>query len=129
MKDYAVPLKHNDLKSEERGSIGLAKVKLDRFIALETENCGELITNVLQGFGEKLLVNCVVEGELRIEVLDKSGETVEGMSAEDCVPITGDHLNAEVKWTSGKKITQFRDKPMRLRFIMKQGRLYSFKIK
>ena len=54
----------------------------------------------------------------------KAMETLEGFSSLECDPIQGDHLNGKITWNgnAGPK-TQ---KPVRLRFVLRNAKLYSF---
>jgi len=43
------------------------------------------------------------EGQLTVELLDADGKTLPGFACADCVPLTGDHRAAQVKWKGGEK--------------------------
>ena len=73
-------------------------------------------------------VNCDVQGKLLVEVLDKHGRPIQGLAARDCRPITGDHLAANVRWTSGMSIGDREDRRLKLRFTFTRGKLYSFQV-
>lgn len=114
---------------ETKSQIGLCTVKKDRFIALQAKKHGRVTTNNLQVFGDQLYVNCVTEGSLKVEVLDEDGKHIKGMSTEECQPITGDRIDVEVQWKSGKDFKSLSGKIVRLRFLLEHGKLYSFKMK
>ena len=75
--------------------------------------------------GKSLLVNVVTqpEGELRLALLDDTGQVIPGFSTQDCLPIRGDHLSKTVRWTGG--ITA-PDKATRVRFFIQRAFLYGF---
>jgi len=113
----------------EVGAIGLAKIKKDRFISLETSGKGELLTKTLVCYGSKqLTVNCEVKGQLKVEILDENGKPISGFTAEDWLPISGDQLAAKVTWKNMKDFWSIRGKKIKLRFLMDNGKLFSFKV-
>ena len=64
------------------------------------------------------------KGSLRTEVLDADRRPVEGFTLADCIPFTGDSTRARVNW-KGNLASQ-SGKPVRLRFHLDEGDLYSF---
>ena len=74
--------------------------------------------------GKSIFVNTVTikEGELRLELLDESGEVITGFSENDCIPIQGDHKRIQVKWTE----RPIPDNAVKIRFILKRALLYGF---
>jgi hypothetical protein len=91
-----------------------------------TANGGTLTTRPIQFAGAHLFVNADLDrGELRVEVLDRSGQALPAFTREGCAPLTGSGTKMPVKWTSGS-LADVAGKPVRLRFSMTHGRLYSF---
>ncbi|HIC35975.1 MAG TPA: hypothetical protein EYO78_14330 [Gammaproteobacteria bacterium] len=66
------------------------------------------------------------QGSLAVEVLFPDGRIQPGFSAKTCSPIRGDHLHHPVNWTQ-IDLTQAQQ-PLRLRFSLRQAKLYSFRI-
>lgn len=64
-------------------------------------------------------------GSLKVEVLDANGNPVPGYTAADATPITSDTLGTAVSW--GSKTT-LPAGPLRLRFDLTAGDLYSYTI-
>ena len=66
-------------------------------------------------------------GSIRVEILDFTGNVIPGNSATDCVPIIGDRISGAVSWKESKSLQQIQDTPIRLRFILKDADLFSFR--
>ena len=75
--------------------------------------------------GKRLLVNVTTRGEggLRAELLDASGQVLEGYSSDDCRPVRGDHHRATVAWSAGDTMP---DSAAKVRFLIKRAFLYGF---
>jgi hypothetical protein len=84
-------------------------------------------TRPVQFNGSHLFVNAAVDpgGELRAEVLDRSGTVIEPFSAARCRPMASDATRIEMGWT-GASIGDLKGQPVRFRFYLRDGRLYSF---
>jgi len=109
------------------GAIGLATLRLDGFVSLDAdESGGTVTTRPLRLDGSELHVNAnASRGEIRVEVLDASGDALEGFSTDVAKPLQGDKVDHTVAWQSAN--APWPDKtPVRLRFHMKSARLYSF---
>jgi hypothetical protein len=68
-----------------------------------------------------------VNGEVRVELLDEEGNTIEGGGIEDCQPITGDHLRATVCFGRRYGSCVMRSGKLRFRFHLKNAKLYAFR--
>ena len=126
-----------DLLGQEHGgrrlcgdSLGVAELRLDGFVSIQAgEREGALTTRSLRfAGGSALRVNADASGgELRVEVLTLYGAPVPGLTREECVPLIADCLDQEVQWRGGKRLAEV-EQPVRLRFLLRQSRLYSFQI-
>jgi hypothetical protein len=63
-------------------------------------------------------------GEVRVQVTTESGEPIPGFRFEDCQPITGDSLEAAVKWS--QPLSKLQGKSIRLEFWLRGARLFGF---
>ena len=87
---------------------------------------GELTTEILKYQGEYVFVNAdCPKGELAVEVLDEGGNVIPGYSAADCVTMAQDRTKYRIRWKTRDLLDLPGDK-IRLRFILKNGKLYSF---
>jgi hypothetical protein len=92
----------------------------------EPDGSGVLTTRVVTFTGGHLFVNADLrDGELRVEVLDANGRTVEPFTRERCERLTGDSTRHPVRWTLGS-LRDLAGRPLRFRFTLARGRLYSF---
>ncbi|MFQ6115231.1 MAG: hypothetical protein ACE5NG_14320, partial [bacterium] len=65
-------------------------------------------------------------GSVAVEILYKDGEVVRGYEKDNCNIFTGDELHHTVTWKNKPDFNHLRNKLIRLRFYLKQARLYSF---
>ena len=110
-----------------RGSIGLAKWKLDRFVSVDGPAEGGALTTIPIVFsGERLEVNARVKvgGSLSVEILDAAGHRMDGFEPSE--PFRGDHLRQPITWRGSKSVAGLRGKPISLKFNLKNSELYSF---
>lgn len=112
-----------------KGAIGLATLRKDGFASLDAGIKEGAVTTVpLDISGGCVSVNYAAHGgSLRVEVLDEHGTALAGYGKAQCVPLTGDCTNARVQWVSGSTLPAGID-PIRLRFVMSDTSLYSYKI-
>jgi len=91
---------------------------------------GEMVTRPFQFTGDRLEVNYSTSagGQVRVEVLDADGRPVPGLGLEQCQPLIGDQIEAEVKWTDADaRLGSLAGTPVRLRFVMEDADLYSLR--
>ncbi len=109
-------------------SIGLATLRRDGFASLDAGAApGELVTRPLSFQGNHLFVNVdCPDGELRIEVLNREGELLKPFRLADCQVIKVDSTRHRVTWQGADDLASRGDEPVRLRFQLQNGKLYSF---
>jgi len=122
-----VPHAHNKVSHDDYG-IGVAMLRRDGFVSLDAgEAGGTLLTRPLKLGGKGLYVNLLAPaGEARVEVLTEEGSPLPGFSAEECVPIPGDGVRLPVEWRGGPDLASFADRPVQLRFHLRNASLYAF---
>jgi hypothetical protein len=120
----------NDGQRPSYAATGLAKIRKDGFFSIDAgESPGVLTTRPLRFEAGELLVNLdAPEGELRVEVLDAQGQPLVGFGREDCRPLRVDSMRAQVTWNEATSLPSTADAPVRLRFHLSRGRLYSFQV-
>jgi len=109
-------------------STGLAILRRDGFASMDAgETPGTLTTRPLKFSGGHLFVNADARGgELRVEVLDRNGEVFPALSRSSCMPITTDGTIQRVSWMEPVDLSALAGKPVRFRFHLTHGKLYSF---
>ena len=89
-----------------------------------------LTTRPLTFSGRHLFVNADVNvdarGELRVEVLDRSGRPIEGFKAEQCVAIREDSTKIAVSWSGDADLGRLSGQVVRFRFVPVKARLFAF---
>ncbi len=107
-------------------STGLAILRKDGFASLN--GTGELLTKPLMFSGKRLFVNGdFSKGELKTELLDSENNIVEPFSLENSVPAVSDGTKLEIRWKEAD-LTSISGRPVRIRFSVTGGSLYSFRI-
>jgi hypothetical protein len=112
--------------------IGLATLRLDGFVSLDAADQPGTVTTVpLVYDGDVLTVNADIAkgGYLKAELLDTEGNVLDGYSLSDCNKVTGDELAARITWKKHKTLARNAKQGLRLRFELKNARLYSFRIR
>ena len=85
-----------------------------------------MTTRPVRFTGSHLFVNVNAGGgELRAEVLDAGGKIIEPFTAARCTSVTSDSTRAAVQWP-GASLGDVAGQPVRFRFYLGGGRLYSF---
>jgi len=109
--------------AEGRRVTGLATLRRDGFASMEAgETAGTLTTRPLTFKGKHLFVNLdAAQGELRVEVVDEKGAVL--ASSE---PLKGNATKLPVKWAGRADLADFSGKPVRFKFTLRAGALYSF---
>jgi len=109
-------------------SIGFATLRRDGFASMDAgKNQGTLTTRLITFKGKYLFVNLnAPQGELRVEVLDDYGNVIAPFSAAKCVPLNGDKTKQRVTWQDAETLAAVSGQPVRLRFLLMNGSLFSF---
>ena len=109
-------------------STGLATLRRDGFACMGAgPGGGELTTRPVTFRGSRLFVNASdPDGELVVSVLNREGQPVPGLDAHDCVPMRLDSTCAQVSWSSGTGLSAMGGQPVRFRFHLQSGKLFSF---
>ena len=110
-------------------ALGMATLRLDGFASIcAYEEEGSLTTNPFHFEGDELRINAnAAKGAIQVEALTLYGEPIAGLARADCETISADGLDHVVRWESGQKFGG-QSGPLRLRFHMKDARLYSFRV-
>jgi hypothetical protein len=129
------PLTHNGTELEDLlatdypRAMSLVTLKRDRFVSVDAGQGGGSFTTLPLTFtGPKLKLNVDVEdgGSLRVALLDANGNPLPGHSMADCVPVSGDQLDAVVYWSSGADLSDLMGQPIRMQVEFSNASLYGF---
>ncbi|MCA9734052.1 glycosyl hydrolase family 32 [candidate division KSB1 bacterium] len=107
---------------------GLAILRRDGFASMDAgDNGGTLTSRPLRFNGKYLFVNAEVQnGELHAELLEESGNVIEPFSRENCVAVRTNKTLQAVHWNGVNDFAALAGKTVRLRFHLRNGKLYSF---
>ena len=110
------------------GSTGLAILRRDGFASMNAGvKQGTLVTRAIQFSGKHLCVNLeAAGGELLVEALDENQKVIPPFTRKNCDALSVDKTLALVRWKGAADLSALAKKPVRFRFILKQGKLYSF---
>ncbi|MCX6619613.1 MAG: hypothetical protein NTY38_00750, partial [Acidobacteria bacterium] len=103
--------------------------RLDGFTSADAAwEGGEFTTPLLTFRGSKLELNAQTGGGgfIRVEILNDRGQPVAGYSAGDAKRLVGNSLHHVASWNAGTGVEGLAGKPVRLRFIMRDAKLYAF---
>lgn len=105
-------------------------LRMDGFVSVNAPmKGGELITKPITFTGKSLFLNLSTSaaGRIKVEIQDGSGKPVEGYALADCRDLFGDSLNRKVGWEKTGDVGPLQGKPVRLRFVLNDADLYSYK--
>ena len=90
---------------------------------------GELVTKPIRFSGGKLMLNysTSASGSIRVEIQDLDGKAVPGYTRDDAQELFGDEIAEAYSWTAGNDVSTLAGKPLRLRFMMKDCDLFSYR--
>ncbi|MFV1964397.1 MAG: hypothetical protein ACC628_03165 [Pirellulaceae bacterium] len=107
-------------------------LRIDGFVSASAPlEGGELITKPVAFQGKNLEMNFSTSaaGSIRVELQDAAGTPLPGFSLADGAELFGDSLDRTVSWKGGTDVSDAAGKPVRLRFVLKDADLYSFRFR
>ena len=123
----AAPYPHGGPSDTEEECIGMASLRIDGFVSLRAgEGMGELCTRPFALREPEIFVNAdASEGEVKVEVCERSGGPIEGFGFGDCRPIHGNGVAQRGVWADGADSSRIVKRPIRLRVRARCADLYS----
>ncbi len=107
-------------------STGLATMRRDGFASINSTTDGYLTTRNIIFDGDYFFVNANVKEELRVELQDINGKPIHGFTKEDCIPMKTNSTKYLITWKNKKNVMELKNKPVKVKFYLKNGDLYSF---
>lgn len=110
------------------GSTGVAFLRRDGFASMDAgDTPGTLTTRPVRFEGKHLFVNAdCPNGRLRVEVLDRNGDVIAPFTLKNSIPVSTDRTRIPITWGTDADLSALADRPVRFRFHLEHGRLYSF---
>jgi hypothetical protein len=102
----------------------------DGFVSIHSPySGGRMTTRPLVFSGKRLTINYATSaaGGLQIEIQTPDGQPINGFALADCPEIIGDRIEHIVRWKNGEDVGRLAGKPVRLRFVLRDADLYSFR--
>ncbi len=90
---------------------------------------GELTTEPIRFSGRRLVLNYATGagGSLSVELQNRFGRPLDGFSLAAGPAIYGDRIAAAYSWSSGDDVSSLEGEPIRLRFVLRDCDLYSYR--
>ena len=117
---------------ESNGARGRAVLRLDGFISADAAYTGgELTTRPLVFTGSRLQLNVDTSagGICQVELQDAQGNAIEGFSLGDADEINGNYIRVKASWQGSEDVSSLAGKTVKLRFVMRDTKLYSFQFR
>jgi len=105
-------------------------LRLDGFVSANAGwKGGELLTKPVWFKGEKLELNFATSaaGGVRVEIQDEAGKAIPGYALADCPAQFGDGVGRTVHWKKGADVGALAGKAVRLRFVLQDADVYSYR--
>ncbi len=111
------------------GCVSRVVQRLDGFVSADAAYSGGELTTarvVFAGTRLQLNVDAGVAGSAAAEILDSRGKPMPGFSLAEADPIKLNHIAATVTWQGKDDLSALTGKPVQLRFVMRDAKLYAF---
>lgn len=116
--------------TEIQTGIGLAKLRLGGFVSVDAEQEGTLTTKPLTFSGEKLIINADAKrGHILVEILDADAKPIPQFGPASCDALERDEIRHIVTWQGVTNLSGLAGKVVKLRFHLKEAKLFSFQFK
>jgi hypothetical protein len=105
-------------------------VRVDGFVSVTFPYAGgELVTKPLAWEGRRLVVNYATSaaGSATVELQDPAGRPIPGFREEECREFWGNEIARVVDWQHGDDLGRLTGRTLRIRFVMRDADLYSFR--
>ena len=109
--------------------IGRAVMRLDGFVSVDAGyGGGELVTPPIRFEGTQLELNLDTGGggSVRVELQDDLGRPIGNFAESDASYLCGNSVRMPVRWRGGTNVGELSGKPIRIRFVMRDCKLYAF---
>ena len=114
---------------EHRSSLFRASIRCDGFVSADAGyGGGQFTTPLLKFGGNRLELNLdgSAGGWLQIEIQDAGDQPLPGFGLSDADPIAGNAISKTVTWQGKSDLSELAGKPVRLRFVLRDMKLYAF---
>ena len=106
-------------------------LRVDGFVSVSASSAGGELTTRPFGFsGKELVLNFSTSaaGSIQVEIQDPAGKPLPGYALADATPTIGNEIDRVAYWQSSD-VGSLVGRPIRLRFVLKDADLYSFRFR
>ncbi len=103
-------------------------IRIDGFVSIQAPLIsGSFLSKPLIFDGDRLTMNYATSaaGSIQMEIQDLEGHSIPGFELTD--EIYGDQIDGTIAWNSGIDVSRMAGTPVRLRVVLKDADLYSFR--
>ena len=104
----------------------MASLRRDGFVSMQSKQQGYLATEKIIFDGSFFFVNADVKGGLQIEIQDEKGKPIPGYTKSDCIIMKTNSTKHLITWKNKNDISALKNKPVKVKFYLTDGELYSF---
>ncbi len=117
--------------ASSKHAVGVARLPRGRLVARTAgDELGVLMTKPFVVEGRRLQVNADARrGLLKVEVVATDGEKIPGFACSECQGVTANGFDLPVSWSRKSDLQELLGKTVRLRFYLREARLYSFQLR
>ena len=111
------------------GIITRAIYRLDGFMSIDAPYEGaDFNTPAILFAGDRLEINFEgsAGGWAKIEILDEKNQPIPGFTMREADKVSGNSVAKTVSWTGKSSVAQLKGRPIKLRFVMRDAKLYAF---
>lgn len=105
-------------------------LRIDGFASLHADYAGgEMTTKPFTFTGKALHLNLATgaAGSVAVEIQDAEGKPLPGFTLADCKAISYDDIDRVISWKTGSDVSALAGKPVRLRWVLKDADVFSFR--
>jgi len=116
--------------AQPRNQVRRYSLRLDGFASLRAPHAGgELLTRPLIFRGRTLELNYATSaaGSLRVGIRGADNQPLPGFKLREAVDIFGNRIAGHATWKRGTDVGELAGRPVRLRFVMADADLFSFR--
>jgi len=115
--------------SKHQTGITRAILRLDGFVSADAEySDGQIVTPLIRfkGKGLELNLDASAGGSVVVELLDANGRPIKGHTKTDATALCGNSVRMPVSWGRTRNVSKLAGQPIKIRFIMRDCKLYAF---
>ena len=109
--------------------IGRAVMRVDGFVSADADySGGQIVTPSIRFEGSRLELNTDTGGggSVLVELQDANGRPINGYTQKEAAFICGNSVRMPVRWAERQDVSELSGMPIRIRFVMRDCKLYAF---